>query len=382
MPTKTVRPRICIVCTTPLAIHFFLQPHIRALAESCEITVLTNIAGDDQSPPLDLPIRILPIAIQRRISPLSDLIALTQTIAIIAKGNYDLVWGVGPKGGLLGMMAATLCRVRRRLFIFQGEVWASKHGFSRWLIKSMDRLTARCATHLLAVSHSEKDFLISERVTRPNAIGVLAGGSIGGVDTGHYTPCPERRQAMRTTLGIPQTAKVALFLGRINPDKGIIDLLHAFVKARQSGSDLWLVIVGPDEGNIVAQVPLVLGVEMAYCRIEGFTTNSADYFIAADFLCLPSYREGFPVSILEAAACGIPTVGTNIYGITDAILDNETGLLFPPHDSSALARLMSLLSDDPAILHRLGNAARHRVLKEFEQRTVVSRYVDFIRNCL
>ncbi|WP_241801425.1 glycosyltransferase, partial [Pseudomonas putida] len=81
----------------------------------------------------------------------------------------------------------------------------------------------------------------------------------------------------------------------------------------------------------------------------GFTTAPEDYFSAADFLCLPSYREGFPVSILEAGACGIPAIGSDIYGVKDAIRDQQTGLLFPPHDIKALSRLLVRLYQSPSL---------------------------------
>lgn len=382
MSTETPRRKICIVCSTPLVIHFFLQEHIRELAQRYDITVLSNPANDTQTPPLSLPVREEEIAIRRQIAPLSDLKALLQIIRLLRNDHFDLVWGVGPKGGLLGMLAAVLCRIPVRLFIFQGEVWASRKGISRGLIKNMDKITARSATHLLAVSHSERDFLIQEEVVRPGSIGVLGEGSIGGVDLQRYNPSPQRKVTIREKLGIPASATVALFLGRLHPDKGILDLLAAFVQARKECPNLWLLIVGPDEGNFVQIIPKMLAESMACCRMVGFTTAPEDYFSAADFLCLPSYREGFPVSILEAGACGIPAIGSDIYGVKDAIRDQQTGLLFPPHDIKALSRLLVRLYQSPSLCRALGEAAAQRVNEEFEQKIVINRYINFISHCL
>jgi len=382
MPTDAPRRKICIVCSTPLVIHFFLQAHIRVLAQHYDVTVMTNPANDTQTPPLDLPVKKKVIGIRRQITLLSDLKALLQIVRLLRNDNFDLVWGVGPKGGLLGMLAALLCRTPVRLFIFQGEVWASRKGIWRELIKSMDKITAHSATHLLAVSHSEREFLIQEKVVRPASIGVLGEGSIGGVDLQYYQPSPQRKAMIRAELGIPASATVALFLGRLHPDKGILDLLSAFVQARKECPNLWLLIVGPDEGNFVQVIPQMLGESMACCRMVGFTTEPRDYFAAADFLCLPSYREGFPVSILEAGACGIPAIGSDIYGVKDAIRDQQTGLIFPPHDIHALSRLLVRLYQSPSLCRALGEAAAQRVGEEFEQKTVIDRYINFISDCL
>jgi glycosyltransferase involved in cell wall biosynthesis len=381
-PVDGSRPRVCIICTTPLAIHFFLRSHIRALATFTDVTLVTNLESDIHTPPLDLPIRMISIEIMRKIDLGADIRTLVQLIHLLHVGSFDLVWAVGPKAGLLGMLASRFTGVKNRLFIFQGEVWASKTGFKRWLIKFMDGITARTASHLLAVSHSECAFLEVERVVPLNKISVLGAGSIGGVDTKKYQLNDVVRRDIREELAIPAYATVVLYLGRLDPDKGIFDLVHAFRRAREKCEDLWLLIVGPDEGSMTKKIQDTLGPNMSHCRFVGFTSNPAAYFSTADFLCLPSYREGFPISILEAAATGIPTIGSRIYGISDAIIEEKTGVMFETKNIEELSQAIILLTNDSSLRHRMGQAARDRVCRDFEHQVVVERYTDYFKQRL
>jgi glycosyltransferase involved in cell wall biosynthesis len=373
---------VCIICTTPLAIHFFLRTHIKALATFADVTLVTNLVNDLHTPPLDLPIRVVSVAIMRKIDLVADIRTLAQLVKLLHVGDYDLVWAVGPKAGLLGMLASRFTGVKNRLFIFQGEVWASKTGFKRWLVKFMDCVTARTASHLLAVSHSECAFLEAERVVPPNKVRVLGAGSIGGVDTEKYQANDMVRCDIREELAIPASATVALYLGRLDPDKGIFDLAHAFRQAREECEDLWLLLVGPDEGSMTKKIQDILGPDMSRCKFIGFTSNSAAYFSAADFLCLPSYREGFPISILEAAAAGIPTIGSRIYGISDAIVEGQTGVMFEARDIEMLSQAIIRLTNDSPLRRRLGNAARDRVCRDFDHHLIVEQYTEYFKQRL
>lgn len=376
---SSVRPKICIVCATPIMVHFFLKDHIRNLAQFADITLLTNLETKSYTPPLDLPVRIISIRIERKIDLIRDVKALYQLIKHLRTTDYDLVWAVGPKSGLLGMIAAYIAKVKVRVFIFLGEVWASQKGLKKLFLKTLDRLTATLATHLLAASQSERAHLIAEKVTPADKIIVLGKGSISGVDTKRYKPSAKKRAHIRAMHGVPENAVLALYLGRVNTEKGVIDLAHAFAAASIQCPQLWLLIAGPDEGNLAPQIVEILDSATKNYRITGFVENPEDYFPAADFLCLPSYREGFAMVPIEAAAVSIPTIGSRIYGISDAIIDNETGLLIELGNIKDWTVALVKLSNSNELREQLGRKAMQMVRRDYEGEKVVALYTNYFR---
>lgn len=375
--------RLCIVCATPLMIHFFLKEHVRLLSEFAEITIVTNLQNDPQTPPLDLPARVISIGLQRRIVLRKDLSSLMALFTLLRREKFDLIWGAGPKAGLLAMCAGWAAGIPKRLFIFQGEVWANKRGLGRFILKSMDRIIVRLATHLLTVGHSEREFLCQQGVLPEGQAAPLGRGSIAGVDTRKFHPDPASRHQMRHNWGIPEDAVVVLFLGRLNPDKGIEDLAHAFRAARKTCPSLWLLMVGPDENGMTERIIDILDdVHERRHTLIGFTEQPAACFNAADIFCLPSYREGFPVSLLEAAASGLPSIGSDIYGIRGALINQVTGLLFTAANRDHLAEALVCLGKDESTRAEMGANARQYVLKHFEQNEVLWRYRSFFHQLL
>jgi glycosyltransferase involved in cell wall biosynthesis len=280
------------------------------------------------------------------------------------------------------MMAAFCTRVPNRVHIFQGEVWASKRGIQRFILKYADKLTAKFATQLLAVSHSEKIFLIEQGICSEVKINVLNHGSIGGVNLERYRFDAKTRNAIRTQLDIPEDAVVAIFVGRMNPDKGIYDLAKAFRGASLNCANLWLLCVGPDEDQVLPTVFKLLGEAIKKTRVTGFVDNPQDYIISADFICLPSYREGFPVVILEAAALAVTAIASRIYGVSDAVLDETTGLLVDVGDVEALSAAIEYLAHNPSVRKKLGTHAKQRVKSEFSSENVVAYYVNYLSDIL
>lgn len=376
-------PKMCVVAATPLTVHFFLKPHLVALSHHFEVTLACNPRNDAYLPPLDLPVHLIAVGMERKISPLRDLITLFELYRAFRRERFDLVVSVVPKAGLLGMVASALAGVKLRVHIFQGEVWASKHGLMRGLLKAMDRVVAKSATHVLAVSPSERQFLEEQGVARSGQVRVLGSGSISGVDMARFRPDPEARSSLRKERAIPDDAVVCLFLGRLTADKGVFDLVQAFALSGEKNSKLWLVLVGPDEEGVSQLLRSSLKGETARrMLVEGFTHTPERYIAAADFLCLPSYREGFGMVVIEAAAAGIPSVGSRIYGVSDAIVEDETGLLVPPGDATQLAAALSRLAGDEALRARLALAGRTRVENEFKQEKVVAGYVNYFQGLL
>jgi glycosyltransferase involved in cell wall biosynthesis len=374
------RKKICMLAATPLTIHFFLKPHLVALAKEHDVTLMVNLNNDQYLPPLELPVTIIDIPMARKMAPFSDLRCLIRLVGLFRETKYDLLITVVPKAGLLGMLAGAFLVIPRRLHIFQGEVWANLEGFKRKLLHNCDWITASLATNVLAVSASERSFLIEQKVVSPQKIKVLGAGSIGGVDLQRFLPDIKKREQVRAELGIPSDAMVMIFIGRLAVDKGIHELIGAFHELAQNYQHLWLLLVGPDEESEMQKVEL--GQIANRVKRLPYTKEPESYLATADFLCLPSHREGFGVVIIEAAAMGLPAIASNIYGISDAVIDGETGLLFECGNIVALKSCMESLLADNSLRKTLGLNARVNVEQYFSDQVVVGNYVDYINHLL
>jgi glycosyltransferase involved in cell wall biosynthesis len=313
----------------------------------------------------DLDAQFIPLAIQRKASPWRDLLILTQLVILFRRERFGLVHSIMPKTGFLSMLAGWLAGVPIRMHTFTGQVWATKRGWKRGALKLFDKLIVLFATQVLVDSPSQRDFLVYEGVL-PQGKGIVIGcGSICGVNEDLFRPNTQARSAVRAELDIGLEQTVILFLGRLNRDKGILDLAVAFADIASQRADVVLVLVGAEEDVPFSRVQEICGVHRGRLRRIGFTPNPERYMAAADIFCLPSYREGFGQVIIEAGASGVPAVASRIYGITDAVEDGKTGLLFPVGDVKALTQDLLRLIMDGALRQRMGEAARVRALELF-----------------
>ena len=228
------------------------------------------------------------------------------------------------------------------------------------------------ATHVLVDSPSQKEFLVREGVLPENKGQVINRGSICGVDGQRFRVDAAVRQAVREELRIGSEQTVILFLGRLNADKGIPELAHAFAEIAGLRQDAVLLLVGAEEDVPFTRVQQICGEYSSRLRRVSFTPAPERYMAAADIFCLPSHREGFGQVIIEAAACEVPAVATRIYGITDAVAEGETGLLFPVGDVAMLRQLLLRLVDDESLRRRMGSAARLRALDLFSSEKITA----------
>lgn len=365
--------RVCFVLTIPFAVRGYLRDHIvRLCSIGFEVMVLVNLEGSEVA--LDLPpaVRVLHLPIQRKIRPGSDLSVLFTLLRYFRQERFLIVHSMMPKAGLLAMLAARLAGVPHRVHTFTGQVWATQIGLRRFILKSVDRFVAACATHLLTDSRSQMDFLVAENVVTAKRIGVLANGSICGVDTRRFRADEAIRREVRSRHGYSSEELVLLFVGRMARDKGIVDLVTAFSRLRDAGHRLVLLLVGPDEEGLVKGLGAVSGMQHV-----GFSAQVETYFAAADIFCLPSYREGFGSVLIEAGAAGLPVVASRIYGITDAVVEGQTGLLFPPGDVDALTAALLGLVGDSDVRRRMGEAGRIRAGTKFSTDVVTQAMANF-----
>jgi glycosyltransferase involved in cell wall biosynthesis len=377
-----VKKRICLVIASPLTINFFLLGHIAVLAKEYDLTVITNTDDLNFLAHLGVPIKVSPVVIERNVSLWSDLKALMQLVFIFFRERFDSVHSLSPKSGLLAMIAAWIVNVPIRIHTFQGEVWITRKGLWRSFLKFLDKLVARCATHLLVVSLSEQKFLVEQGVVPRGRLQILANGSICGVDTARFKPDLILRTSMRASIGIPDADTVILYLGRLTMDKGLLILADAFSRVAAMHDNVHLLVVGPDEEGMQDKIRIHCVNGFSRLHFADYTSSPEIYMAGSDLLCLPSYREGFGLVLIEAAATGIATIGSRIYGIVDAIVDNETGLLFTAGDVADLTKKIEILFADPTLRRVLGENGRVRTSRYFSKELVLSELLRYYKNLL
>ena len=367
-----MKRRVAIVVSSPMTAKVFLRDQIRALSEMYEVTLFANVRCLQDSETLGKEVCLQTVPIERDIAPLKDLIALWQMTRELRRGRFDLVHSVTPKAGLLAMVGGFLAGVPHRIHTFTGQVWATRRGLGRFVLKNMDRLTALTATMVLVDSPSQRDFLLLQGVVKADKSMVLGEGSIGGVDLQRFRPDPEIRKAVRTQLGVDDSVPLLLFVGRLKRDKGILDLAKAYAMLGGAAARSVLLVIGPDEEHLRGDLETLTAERRNGLRLIPYTEEPERYMAAADIFCLPSYREGFGGVIIEAAACAVPAVGSRIYGISDAIVDGQTGLLHEPGDVDAIHKHLQRLIENSELRTRMGKVAHERVAKLFPRERLTS----------
>ncbi len=365
--------KIARVATVPFFLYNHLRDQIAASAAAGHEVVLISSGGAETDWLRAIPgIRFYEIHIPRKISPLLDLLALWRLFIFFARERFDIVHSTTPKAGALCALASFFARVPVRLHTFTGQPWVEMQGAIRKIAKAGDRLTALLNTRCYADSFSQRDFIVAQGICHPGKISVLGNGSLAGVNLTRFdrVKWAASRQAILTTLGIPAGCKVITFIGRLTKDKGLAELVAAVGSLRREGARCILLLVGPAETSDGSLSSSGLASDDPDIRFIGYSSEPERYLAVTDVFCLPSYREGFGNVVIEAAAMAVPSVGTDIVGLRDAIEDGATGLLVPPKDALALARALRALLADEARCTAMGEQARNRAVSRFDAQKV------------
>jgi glycosyltransferase involved in cell wall biosynthesis len=369
--------KVCFVSTVAWPLKVFMQPHICKIAMRHRVTLVADNISKLELKNLECDILKKDIYILRQINLFSDLVALFKLWQFFRKNRFYCVHSIMPKAGLLSMIAAAAACVPVRLHTFTGQVWVTRTGVSRRFLIFMDRLTALFSTHVLADSLLQREFLIANKIVKSSKIEVLGAGSIAGVNTNRFVSNSKVRLNVRFELGIEHDDLVFLFIGRLNKDKGIFDLLKAFELVCLNFPNSHLVLVGPDEGSFNEYILTFKDSLKNKIHRTGFTEMPERYLAAADIFCLPSYREGFNSVILEAAATCIPIIGSRINGIIDSVVEGVTGILYEPGNVQELTIAMITLSENQSLRLKMGVAARIHVIEHFSEAQITNAFEMF-----
>lgn len=361
--------------TVPSSINVFCKGLLSELKESegYEILVLSS-----PGPDLDLikkreKVRTVAVQMERHISPFKDIRSLWNLVYVLYKEKPQMIHSITPKAGLLCMLAAWICRIPIRVHTFTGLVFPTAKGLTQRILITTDRITCACATHVVPEGEGVKHDLEKYRITH-KPLHVLGHGNVRGIDLDHYDRTPDV-MAKASSIRKPNVFTF-IFVGRLVGDKGINELVEAFIRLNEKYPDTRLILVGGQEPHLDPLKPATIKEIECNKAIEdvGRQQDVRPWFAAAECLVFPSYREGFPNVVIEAGAMGLPSIVTNINGSREIIIEGRNGIIIPSHNVDSLFEAMESLLTEKEKRIRMAQEARSLIASRYEQ--------SYVRKCL
>lgn len=375
-----MRKKICFIVATPNFANIYLKKHFEYLSKDYDVYLVSNFNGYSSFYSSFAFIKgVKDLDFERKISIYKDVKALLSLRSYLKEIQFDAIHSATPKAGLIGILAAKLAGIKIRTHIFTGQVWYTQKGWFKIFLKNIDRFIVFCATDILVDGQSQRQFLVENGIIKESNSQVLGKGSISGVDVKKFSPNTAIAQDFRSKFNFKDEV-VFMFLGRLNIDKGILDLSIAFLKLHSKYPNTRLVFVGPDEEMMQQKIEKI-GSKCPSILFSGATTAPQDVLQMADVFCLPSYREGFGSSIIEASLLEKPIICSDTYGVKDAILENETGFRHKVKDVNSIFEQMEKLMDQE-VREKMGKSGRAYVLHNFSAELISQEWLNYYKKKL
>lgn len=368
------KKKIIRTVTVPQSIGFFEEVMMRLKEDGYEVVVVSSPGKamdafrerHPQEKTIELPM-------ERRISLTKDIKSLWQMIKVMRIEKPYMVHSMTPKAGLLTMVAGWLTGVPVRIHTFTGLVWPTETGLKRKILMATDWITCACATHVIPEGRGVMNDL-QHYITR-KSMKVLGYGNVKGVNMDKFNP------ARFPDVKKDESKFRFVFVGRIVGDKGINELVEAFVRLNNEYPNTQLTLVGKYEANLDPVKPETLKLIEENPCIDACGPKYGDdlltEYMKSDCFVMPSYREGFPNTVMEAGAMGLPSVVTDINGSREIIINGENGLIVPSKDSDALYEAMKQMLEDTTSREKMTANARPLIDSRFEKSFVQQCIMDF-----
>lgn len=354
--------------------HGFVEPMISYLKQKYTVQLLSSSGEKIDKICQEHQIIGHKVDMYRRMTPLKDIKALLQIIKIFRKEKPYMVHSMTPKAGLLCMLAAWITGVPRRVHTFTGLVWPTASGISRKILMFTDWITCVCATHIIPEGQGVLNDLKQYITKKP--MKVLGYGNVRGVDMVRFS---KRKEVVEEAKNLKKEGIFTfVFVGRIVRDKGINELVEAFTKLYNKYPHVRLLLVGKYETELGPLKKETMDKINTLSSIEAVGPKYGDdllaCYAASDCFVFPSYREGFPNTVLEAGAMELPSIVTDINGSREIIVDGENGVIIPSKDINALYSAMEQMLIDNEKRMYMVSQSRLMISKRFER--------SFVQKCL
>lgn len=373
---------MCVISTVEGTMNSFIIPAMEIFVDNgYEVTLVCNMS-DEFIKENSGKFRCVNIPMRRGIS-LSDCIRMPWRFwRLFKKERFDYVQYATTNASFYAGIPAVLCRIKTRVYCQWGLLYVGYSGIKRKFFKWVEKLLCSTATHITVASKKNLEYAVSEGLMPADKATVIGDGGTIGVDLSQFDY--EQRDKFKTSVlnEHPQLKDKLVFgyVGRIETDKGIVELLQAFKSMRDDSSALLL--VGPFD-ELRCDIPKELIHELKQTGrvvFHGFTKEVAKYMSAVDVLVHPTYREGFSMVIQQAMAMGCAIITTDVPGPSEVVENGVSGVLVKAHSREELAAAMEKLSDNVKLRSSLSAAALIRVRKLFNRsRMLELTYQDRLR---
>lgn len=372
--TDNRKPKIIRACTVSLSVGF-VSGMLDDLKRQYDVVLLSSPGKEMDDAVAEHGVKAIAVPMQRHISIRHDIVSLWRIVRAFLREKPTMVHSMTPKAGLLCMVAAWMCRVPVRIHTFTGLVFPTSHGLKKKLLMLTDAITCRCATHIIPEGEGVKYDLLSNGITR-KPLQVLGYGNVMGIDVQRFSRRKEIEEAASEIRD--NSVFTYLFVGRIVGDKGINELVSAFVRLNRTHPNTRLLLVGFFENELDPVSPearrLIEECEQIEYAGEQKGDNLVAYYAASDCFVFPSYREGFPNTVIEAGAMDLPCIVTDINGSREIIEHGKNGIIIPVRDEQAIYQSMEQMLTDEQMRKGMTEKAREMIVSRYER--------GFVRQCL
>ena len=361
--------------TVPSSFEILLKGQLHFMQQYYDVTIICSNKEQLKKIGIAENVKIYPVELTRQITLIKDIKALWVLYRYFNKEKPDIVHTHTPKAGLIGMLAACLAKVPYRLHTVAGLPLMETAGLKRKILNLTERLTYQCAHHVYPNSKGLYEFIIKNKFCPKHKLKMIGNGSSNGINTAYFSPnlyYPKQKEEFRNKTNIPFSDVIFCFVGRLVRDKGINELVHAFIEINKEYPNTKLLLVGPFERELDPLLPETEKEIQNHPNIIsiGFQVDVRPYLVISDIFVFPSYREGFPNVVMQAGAMELPCIVTDINGCNEIIEDGVNGLIIPPKNEEQLQAKMQLLLKNLDLRNQLKQNARRMITSRYEQKMV------------
>jgi len=367
-----MKQKLIRITTVPISLGGLLQGQSKFMSQFYEVVGISSDKENLEKVGAKEEIRVIPVNLTRKITPIQDLKALITLYKILRKEKPFIVHSHTPKAGTIGMMAARMAGVPHRLHTIAGLPLVEATGLKRILLNAVEKLTYSCATKVYPNSVGLQEIVLDHKFTNTKKLKVVGHGSSNGIDTSYFDPSlysTATKLELRKKLKLTDDDFVFVFVGRLVGDKGINELIAAFKKILEEHTNVQLLLVGNPEEELDPMLPETE--EFIFKSDKVIATGWADdvrpYFAISDCLTFPSYREGFPNVVMQSGAMGLYSIVSDINGCNEIVKEGVNGTIIPTKNTEALFNAMKHVLDNKEKFATEKGVYREMIKKRYER---------------
>lgn len=379
------KPRILRITTVPISLKLLLTGQMKFMKENgFEVLMVSADGKEIQEIIRNEGCEHTVIPFTRQITIFQDLICLFHLIKLIRRFKPDVIHTHTPKAGLLGMLAGKICNTKIKIHTIAGLPLMTAYGFKRKLLIFVEKLTYWSADVILPNSNSIMQFVKENNLTKESKLDMIGKGSSNGISLNRFSVKNVKDQDFidsKKSINYNPENKYILSVGRVVKDKGVIELVDAFIEIQKKIDNLVLVIVGPLEKERASELLPKHTLEAIENNSNIFHINWSNqveqYMHLADILVHASFREGFPNVPLQAGAMECPIICSSIPGNIDIVTDKKTGLYFQPGSTNELIKCLNFALEHKTIMREYSKTLRHEIERKFSRKYIHQELLDF-----